>query len=169
MEYRIEDVGDFDCRMIKNLGGGQYVIRINDVEHRINVISMSPRGIEFMLGASYHSIAYNEISTAGLDLDVDGTPIRVTAHPKIDDIVYKNSGGGGQADSQLVLRSQIPGKVVSVVADAGSQVAKGDIVCTLESMKMQVGIRAHKAGTVKSVRVSSGDTIAKNDIIAEIE
>ena len=55
------------------------------------------------------------------------------------------------------------------MVSVGSEIKKGDIVCTLESMKMQVGIRSHKAGAVKSVRVSPGDTIAKNDIVAEIE
>lgn len=169
MEYRIEGVGDYTCRIVKNLGGGNYIARINDAEHRLSVISTDSRGVEFILGNVHHRAAYLESSTAGLKVEVDGTPVDIRAHPGLDDIVYKNSGGGGPADSQLLLRSQIPGKVVSVVVSVGSEIKKSDIVCTLESMKMQVGIRSHKAGVVKSVRVSPGDTIAKNDIVAEIE
>ena len=42
-------------------------------------------------------------------------------HTHFDKIVYKNSGGGSSSGgAQLALKSQIPGKVVSIsVADMG--------------------------------------------------
>ena len=47
-----------------------------------------------------------------------------------------------QAVSQLALKSQIPGKVVSIAVEhEGDSVKKGDVVCTLESMKMQVAVK----------------------------
>ncbi|GFN42266.1 MAG: macrolide-specific efflux protein MacA [Marine Group I thaumarchaeote] len=39
----------------------------------------------------------------------------------------------------------------------------------MESMKMQVSIKAHKDGTIKSIKIKEGGTVAKNDLIAEIE
>ena len=54
-------------------------------------------------------------------------------------------------------------------ANEGDSVKKGDVICTLESMKMQVGIKSHKDGIVKSIKIKKGDTVAKNDLVAEIE
>ena len=54
------------------------------------------------------------------------------------------------------------------VAD-GDSVKQGDVVCTLESMKMQVAVKAHKDGSVKSIKVKEAGTVAKGDLIAEIE
>ena len=169
MDYKIEGVGTFAGGIVKNLGSGSYTIRINDTEHSLKIISMDARGVEFVLDRGYHRAVYLERSTAEFGINVDGTTVKVGMHPDLDAIVYKNSGAGGQANSQLVLRSQIPGKVVSIAADVGTTVEKGDVVCTLESMKMQVGIKAHKAGTIKSIKTSVGNSVAKNDIIAEIE
>ena len=53
--------------------------------------------------------------------------------------------------------------------EEGANIKKGDNVCVLESMKMQVGIKSHKDGTVKSIKVKQGGIVAKNDVIAEIE
>jgi len=67
------------------------------------------------------------------------------------------------------LKSQIPGKVVSIAVTDGDSVMKGDVVCTLESMKMQVAVKAHKDGVVKSIKVKESGTVAKGDVIADIE
>jgi biotin carboxyl carrier protein len=67
------------------------------------------------------------------------------------------------------LKSQIPGRVVSINVSQGDNVKKGDIVCVLESMKMQVSIKSHKDGVVKSLKLKQGASVAKNDVLAEIE
>ena len=67
------------------------------------------------------------------------------------------------------MKSQIPGKVVSIAKQEGDSVKQGDVVCTLESMKMQVAVKAHKDGSIKSIKIKQGGTVAKGDLIAEIE
>ncbi len=46
---------------------------------------------------------------------------------------------------------------------------KGDSLVVLESMKMQVAVKAHKDGIIKELRVKKGATVSRNDIIAIIE
>ncbi|RNJ75949.1 MAG: biotin/lipoyl-binding protein [Nitrosopumilus sp. H13] len=170
MNYRVCDVeGSFDGVITENLGGGEYMIRINDADHRLKILEMSSRGIEFILDQSYHRAKYLDASTSGMELVIDNVPVTLNMHTHFDEVVYKNSGGGGSASAQTALKSQIPGKVVSVDVSDGAAVKKGDVVCTLESMKMQVAVKAHRDGTAKSVTVKEGDTVAKGDLIAEIE
>ena len=90
-------------------------------------------------------------------------------HTHLDDIVYKNSCGAETGNAQLNLRSQIPGKVVSINVEEGSDVKQDDIICVLESMKMQVSIKSHKDGKIKSLKIKEGNSVNKNDVIAEIE
>ncbi len=169
MKYSIEGAGEIEGRLIKKTPDNSYTLEIGGRERQVKLIGIDSGGIEFIMDSVYHQARYLEISTAKMSISIDGTDMDLGMHSHLDDIVYKNSGGGASKDSQLALRSQIPGKVVSIAADAGSQVEKGDIVCTMESMKMQVGVKAHKSGVVKSVKVSKGDSVAKGDIIAEIE
>ncbi len=170
MEYKIEDIeGTFNGEIIENSGNSEYVIKINDREQNLKILNMDTRGIEFILDQKYHKVKYLESTTSKMNLVVDGIPMTLNLHANLNEIVYKHSGGAAASDSQLALRSQIPGKVISIAVEEGANIKKGDNVCVLESMKMQVGIKSHKDGTIKSIKVKQGGIVAKNDVIAEIE
>lgn len=57
------------------------------------------------------------------------------------------------------LRAPMPGKVVSVLVKAGQQVEQGELLLTLEAMKMEHRIQAPYAGTVEVVYYKPGDTV----------
>ena len=170
MEYKIEDVeGTFNAHIIKSLGNNEYVIKVDSQEHQLKILHMDSRGIEFILDQKYHKAKYLENTTAQLNLVVDGVPMKLNMNSKFDEIVYKNTGGGGSTDAQVGLHSQIPGNVVSINVSEGDNVRKGDVVCVLESMKMQVSIKSHKDGVVRKIKIKTGGSVAKNDVLAEIE
>jgi biotin carboxyl carrier protein len=170
MDYKISNLGkSFDGKIVQNLGNNEYVIKIDDNEHALKIITMNSNGIEFILDQKYHKAKYLEQSPNEMNIVIDNVPITLNLHTHFDKIVYKNSGGSGSGNSQIGLKSQLPGKVVSVSVAEGDSVQKGDVVCTLESMKMQVAIKAHKDGVVKSIKVKETATVAKGDVVAEIE
>ncbi|NJK77900.1 MAG: acetyl-CoA carboxylase biotin carboxyl carrier protein subunit [Nanoarchaeota archaeon] len=170
MDYKIKDIEKtFEGEITENLGNNEYIIKINDNNHQIKILKMDSKGIEFILNQTYHRAKYLENSTNEMNLIIDNVPITINMHTKLDQIVFKNSGGSSTADAQLTLKSQIPGKVVSIAVQEGDSVKKGDVVCTLESMKMQVSVKSHKDGSIKSIKIKVGGSVAKNDIVAEIE
>lgn len=170
MEYKIADIeAAFSGQILQKTGESDYAIKINDKQHSLKILKMNTRGIEFVLDSAVHTVKYLDAGTAEMKMVVDGTPFTVNMHHTLNDIVYKNSGGGGSADAQTALHSQIPGKVVSVNVNEGDSVKKGDVVCVLESMKMQVSIKSHKDGVVKKIKVKPAASVAKNDVLAEIE
>ena len=168
--YKIQDIEkSFDGRIVANLGNNDYVIKINDTEHKLKIISMNSNGIEFILNQQYHKAKYLEQSTNEMNIVIDNVPVTLNLHTHFDKIFYKNSGGGGSGATQKALKSQIPGKVVSISVGHGDSVKKGDVVCTLESMKMQVVVKAHKDGVVRNIKAKESGIVAKGDIIADIE
>ena len=170
MECNIAEIeGTFNGEIVDNLGNNEYVIKLNDKEQQLKILSMDSKGIEFVLDQQYHKVKYLDAGISKMNLVVDGMPFSLNTKPYLDEVVYKNTGGAGAADSELALRSQIPGKVVSIAVEEGSSVKKGDAVCVLESMKMQVAVKTHKDGTIKSIKIKEGASVAKNDVIAEIE
>ncbi len=170
MNYKIQDIEkSFEGRIIENLGNNDYVIKINDNEHKLKIITMNSKGIEFILDQKYHKAKYLEQSTNEMNIVIDNVPITINRNTHFDEVVYKITGGASGIDAQLALKSQIPGKVVSISVSEGDSVKKGDVVCTLESMKMQVAIKSHKDGVVKTIKVKETGTVAKGDVVAEIE
>jgi pyruvate carboxylase len=63
----------------------------------------------------------------------------------------------------------MPGVVASVVVAAGQQVKEGDLLLTIEAMKMETGIHAERDATVKAVHVAAGGQIDAKDLLVELE
>lgn len=63
----------------------------------------------------------------------------------------------------------ITGKIISVDVKAGDQVKEGDVLCLLESMKMENPILAPVGGTVAKIAVTADQAVKPGDIIAIIE
>ena len=63
----------------------------------------------------------------------------------------------------------ITGKITSVNVKAGDKVGEGDILCLLESMKMENPILAPVAGTVAKIELSAGQVVEVGDLVAVIE
>ena len=78
-------------------------------------------------------------------------------------------GSGAPAVDDDILRSPMPGRVMSVLVRPGEAVSAGDEVCVVEAMKMEQSIRAHRAGVVKTVFVQPLDSVNANDPLVELE
>ena len=170
MEFKLEDIeGTFDGEIISKISNTNYIIKIQDKEHQLQILNINSNGMEFVLDNKFHNVKYIENQTAEMKIVVDGLALTINMHTKLDEIVYKSAGGADVGSIQINLRSQIPGKVVSVEVENGDKVKKGDIVCVLESMKMQVSVKSHKDGEVKNLKIKEGVSVNKNDILAEIE
>jgi pyruvate carboxylase len=63
----------------------------------------------------------------------------------------------------------MPGVVASVAAVAGKQVKAGDLLLTIEAMKMETGIHAERDAVVKAVHVQPGSQIDAKDLLVELE
>jgi biotin carboxyl carrier protein len=63
----------------------------------------------------------------------------------------------------------ITGKIVSVNVKVGDEVKEGDVLCMLESMKMENPILAPVDGTITEVGVAVEQIVKPGEIIAVIE
>ncbi|KIN64565.1 Pyruvate carboxylase [Sulfitobacter noctilucicola] len=63
----------------------------------------------------------------------------------------------------------MPGVVASVGAVVGQQVHAGDLLLTIEAMKMETGIHAERDAVVKAVHVTAGGQIDAKDLLVELE
>jgi acetyl-CoA carboxylase biotin carboxyl carrier protein len=67
------------------------------------------------------------------------------------------------------VRAEISANVWQVNAEVGQQVAEGDTLAILESMKMEIPVESPIAGTVVDIKVAPNDQIQEGDLIALIE
>ncbi|MBE9513372.1 MAG: biotin/lipoyl-binding protein [Chloroflexi bacterium] len=71
--------------------------------------------------------------------------------------------------SQEIVEVPITGKILSVSVKPGDEVKEGDILCILESMKMENPILAPVDGSISQVGVNADQVVKPGETIAVIE
>ncbi len=90
-----------------------------------------------------------------------------TFHREIREQQMDVLSAAGHGQSQVT--APVPGKVVSVSVEAGTEVQSGDILLILESMKMEFEVRASRSGTVETVLVQAGDRVDAGSILVGLD
>ena len=63
------------------------------------------------------------------------------------------------------VEAHITGTVWKIECEVGDQVAEGDTVVIIESMKMEMPVEAEDAGTVKEIRCEEGQAVNEGDTL----
>jgi pyruvate carboxylase len=63
----------------------------------------------------------------------------------------------------------MPGTVVAVAVAAGQAVARGDLLLTLEAMKMEAAVRADRDAEVAEVAVRAGQHVEAKDLLVVLK
>lgn len=75
----------------------------------------------------------------------------------------------GAADLPDEIRAPMTGRVVSVVAAAGLEAKEGDLLLTIEAMKMEFKLTAPEDGTVLEVICADGDRVELGQLLVRLK
>ena len=67
------------------------------------------------------------------------------------------------------VEAHITGTVFKIETRLGAQVAEGDVLVILESMKMEMPVEAPSSGKVREIRVEEGQSVAEDDVLVVLE
>ena len=73
-----------------------------------------------------------------------------------------------EAGNKKQIGAPMPGSVATVAVSKGDEVNPGDLILTIEAMKMETAIHADIAGIVEAVYVTPGDQIDAKDLMVEL-
>ena len=77
--------------------------------------------------------------------------------------------GHGSVDDEVALAAPMPATVVSVSVTAGQQVARGDVLVTLEAMKMELAVKAPRDGKVRRIACQPGELVQPGVPLLELD
>jgi pyruvate carboxylase subunit B len=104
------------------------------------------------------------------EVEVDGEPFEVKVKPtggfliagkneeKIEEI--KDIEGG--------IKSNMQGTILKIKIKKGEKISKGDIIATIEAMKMEQEIKSDKSGIVKDIFINEGDSVSSGDLLIQV-
>ena len=169
MQFKVGDLAEIlEGEVLRTTDNNSVLVKIGGKQHILRLLKSGTNEFEFLLDNTFHHAKILHLGTAEVKIMVDGHPLVVKKHSKMTEVLEKASAiGAGGGDRNLT--SQIPGRVVNIAAKPGTEVKKGDVIVVLESMKMQVAVKAHKDGNLKEIKVKQGASVARNDVLAVIE
>jgi biotin carboxyl carrier protein len=71
--------------------------------------------------------------------------------------------------AEVKIKTEVSGRVCSIVSSVGASVGDGDDVVVVEAMKMEIPVTATAAGKVKSILVKVDDMLTEGQVVAVIE
>jgi pyruvate carboxylase len=97
--------------------------------------------------------------------ELNGQPRRV----KVPDRAHGASGSAArrkaEAGNDAHVAAPMPGVISTVAVAAGQEVTAGDVLVSIEAMKMETAIHAERDGTLAEVLVKTGDQIDAKDLL----
>ncbi|MFG1412609.1 urea carboxylase [Xanthobacter sp. VTT E-85241] len=91
----------------------------------------------------------------------------------LDSFVADEGIAGGEEEAIpegcFGVSANVPGNVWKVLVEENAEVAAGETIAIIESMKMEISITAHAAGRVRAVRMVPGRTVRTGDVVAVLE
>lgn len=101
---------------------------------------------------------------SALWVHVDGRSLRIDKGPEAGSRKSKAS----QADPKKIL-APMPGKITSIKVQAGSTIAAGQVVVTMEAMKMEYNLKAATDGKIGEVLCKVGQQVKLGELLIKIE
>lgn len=102
-------------------------------------------------------------------VQVDGVGYEVVVEDERSHRLAGVRRGAGAAGGERVIKSPMPGIVIDIPVKEGDEVAAGQTLVVVESMKMHNEFKAPGDGTVHAVRVEVGEKIAQNAIMVTLK
>ncbi|MEN0086863.1 MAG: pyruvate carboxylase [Pseudomonadota bacterium] len=119
-----------------------------------------------------HCLAVGEADETGMKtvfFELNGQPRRA----RVPDRAHGASGSAAKPKADPANENHVgapmPGVISQVLVKAGEDVAQGDVLVSIEAMKMETAIHADRAGKLAAVNVKAGDQIDAKDLLVEFE
>jgi pyruvate carboxylase len=110
----------------------------------------------------------NEEGEARLFFELNGQPRTVRVRDR-KAAPAKAARPKADATDPAHVGAPMPGAVAAVAAAVGARVKPGDVLLTIEAMKMETAITAERDARIVAVHVAAGDQIDAKDLLVELD
>jgi acetyl/propionyl-CoA carboxylase alpha subunit len=140
------------------------VLRVDGRIHEIPEWSDEPAGMMTIDGGAT-SIARALVDDGGRETCF----VRIAGRTHEVALIDPREQSAGHDATRDEIHAPMPGAIVSVHKQAGEQVARGETVITIESMKLQTALAAPRDGRLRDVLKAAGETFDKDELLVRLE
>ncbi|HYB02047.1 MAG TPA: biotin/lipoyl-containing protein [Ktedonobacteraceae bacterium] len=122
-------------------------------------------------GKSYeilaHRVTIPDVAGYRYEVVIAGQRFEISVEDERE-IVLKGSIHGPHESGEAMVRAPMPGLVLGLPMEPGSNVERGQTVVILEAMKMENDLSSPIAGRIKEIKVNKGQTVNQGDVLVVV-
>lgn len=141
---------------------------------------------KFSIDGNKFEVSVNELDNNTMDVVVNGSNYTVVVDKEgskasnatvVSSIAKKTPGKvdpipapapSAASNKVVTVKSQLPGSIIKVLVTEGQSVKKGEVIMTIESMKMENNIMAEADGVIGKIYVEAGKSVMQDDKLVDI-
>jgi len=152
-------------RLELNRGNGGWSCRLDGRDVEVDAVLARPDVLSLRVGNQVYEV---KCEHAAGDLQLWVGSARFAAEV-LDPRSLRGRTRTADHSGAKKLAASMPGKVVRLLAQEGSEVEAGAGIVVVEAMKMQNEIKSPKKGKIQKILVSEGTAVNAGDILAIVE
>jgi biotin carboxyl carrier protein len=157
---------------------------LNDKEHKLSLKEKAKNRIQVSLGKKKFDVTVEVLNKDEILLNIDGkvyntiicsntTAYSICVNGKSFDIERKSASqilsGSAAKKQRRDVKTSMPGKIVEILLDEGTEVDEGQAVLILEAMKMQNEIKSPQSGKITRISPKPGDSVETGALLFTVE
>jgi acetyl/propionyl-CoA carboxylase alpha subunit len=148
----------------------EHGVRVGDIEVATHLADLEGTPVQVVtIGSMVHRVVVQRGAVRGAYvLWIDGWRFAVEALDERARAIRDLSAASAAAAGPAPLIAPMPGLVVRVLINTGSEVVAGQPLVVMEAMKMENELRAPASGRVTGVRVKPGDAVEKGAVLVDL-
>ncbi len=166
----------------------RYVATLEGAEHELEVEELAADSFRIRLGERQFDADLRQIGPVSFSIILANRSFDFDVVRDGDEVVIASRGGSTrlmlvdaarramrsrgrvrEVGGRVELKAAMPGRVLSVLVQAGDEVKADQGVMVVEAMKMENELRSPKDGKVTEVKVAAGQTVEKGEVLLVIE
>jgi biotin carboxyl carrier protein len=158
---------NFDIEQGKSVN----VFLLNGEEIKIDLLKLKEGSFHVLQNYRSFNVEVVRISTDEkvVELRVNSNNYTVQLKDQYDELLHRLGMDEMASNKVNDLKAPMPGLVVAVNVAEGQSVKKGDVLITLEAMKMENTLKAVADAIVRKVVVKKGDAVEKNEVLIYLQ
>lgn len=143
------------------------VFLVNDEEIKIDLLKLKEGSFHVIQNYRSYNVEVIRINADEkiAELRVNNNNYTVQLKDQYDELLHRLGMDELTSNKVNDLKAPMPGLVLAINVEEGQSVKKGDVLITLEAMKMENTLKAVADAVVKKVVVKKGTAVEKNEVL----
>lgn len=167
--YTIKVNGNKTIKTNLKQSNGTFEGSLNEMLVKGSIIKINPHQFHLIHNDQSYNVDVMKLNAAEktMTLKINSVKYTIELKDKYDELLH-SLGMDNVASSKVnQIKAPMPGMVLNVLVNEGTEVKKGDVLLVLEAMKMENMLKSPTDGVIKKIAVQKGNAVEKNQLLIQ--